>query len=68
MRSFWIYLVGTLMAVAAVGYGLLAAGVSTTWVIIAVLLIGGIGIASGAGLSKKKTSDTTNVNVENSDS
>jgi hypothetical protein len=68
MRSFWIYLVGTLMAVAAIGYGLYAVGIDTTWVVIAVLLIGGVGIASGAGLSKKKTSDTTNVNVESAES
>jgi hypothetical protein len=59
MRSFWIYLIGTLMAVAAVGYGLYAAGVGTTWTVIAVLLIAGIGIASGAGLSKKKSSETS---------
>ncbi|WP_421787763.1 hypothetical protein [Hyphobacterium sp.] len=59
MRSFWIYLIGTLMAVAAVGYGLYAVGVGTTWVVIAVLLVGGIGIASGAGLSKKKSSESS---------
>ncbi|WP_420433832.1 hypothetical protein [Hyphobacterium sp.] len=58
MRSFWIYLIGTLMAVAAIGYGLYAAGVGTTWTVIAVLLVAGIGIASGAGLSKKKSSDS----------
>ncbi|WP_394692590.1 hypothetical protein [Hyphobacterium sp.] len=58
MRAFWIYLAGTLMAVTAIGYGLYAAGVSPTWTVVAIVLIAGIGIASGAGLSRKKSGET----------
>lgn len=67
MRSFWIYLIGTILAVIGVGYALYALGVGQLWIGIAVLVIAGIGIASGAGLAKKRGSDTTNVNVDAGD-
>lgn len=64
MRAFWIYIIGTVLVVAGVGYALYALNVQPIWIGVVVLVIAGIAIASGAGLSKKKTSDTTNVNVE----
>lgn len=64
MRAFWIYIVGTILAVIGVGYGLYALSVPPIWIGVAILVIAGIAIASGAGLSRKNSSDTTNVNVE----
>ena len=68
MGAFGIFLIGTILAVAGVSYGLYAIGVGTTWIVVADLIIVGIAVASGAGLTKRKKSDTTNVNVEASDS
>ena len=68
MGAFAIFLIGTVLAVAGVSYGLYAIGVSTTWIVVVDLIIVGIAVASGAGLTRRKHSDTTNVNVEASDS
>tara|TARA_R110002072_G_scaffold299747_1_gene475763 strand:- start:801 stop:1013 length:213 start_codon:yes stop_codon:yes gene_type:complete len=68
MRAFWIFIVGTILAVAGVGYALYALGVAPVWIGVAVLVIVGISVASGSGLAKTKSSDTTNVNVESGDS
>lgn len=66
MRSFWIYIIGAILAIGGIAYALYAMDVLPIWIGVVVLVIGGIAIASGAGLSKKKSSETTNVNVESS--
>jgi hypothetical protein len=68
MGAFGIFLIGTILAVAGVSYGLYAVGVGTTWIVVADLIIVGIAVASGAGLTKRRKDDTTQVYVEASDS
>ena len=67
MGAFGIFLIGTILAVAGVSYGLYAVGVGATWIVVADLIIVGIAVASGAGLTKRRNADTTNVNVDAGD-
>lgn len=61
MQAFWIFVVGTVIALGALGYGAHLMGVQTQWIVIGIVLIGGIAIASGAGLAKRR--NQTNVAV-----
>jgi hypothetical protein len=61
MRAFWIFVVGTVFALGALGYGAHLLGVQTQWIIIGIVLVGGIAIASGAGLARRR--NQTNVAV-----
>jgi hypothetical protein len=53
MRAFIIFLVGTAIAVGGVSYGLIRLGVPGIWIGVAVAVIAGISIASGANLALK---------------
>ncbi|MFW6300699.1 MAG: hypothetical protein ACOC20_07245 [Oceanicaulis sp.] len=55
MRPFMIFLIGALIAVAGVGYAMVRLGVPGVWIGVAVAIIAGIAIASGAGLARKET-------------
>lgn len=61
MRAFWIFIVGLIIALGALGYGAHLIGIQTQWIVIGLVLIAGISIASGAGLARKRPQ--TNVAV-----
>ncbi|XBQ16596.1 MAG: hypothetical protein ABL308_01675 [Oceanicaulis sp.] len=64
MRSFVIFLIGTIIAVAGVSFAMVQLGVPQMWIGVTVAVIIGIAIASGAGLARKdKNSDSGQVNV-----
>lgn len=52
--SFSIYLVGFLIVIGGVAWGLLLAGVPTVWVIIASIIMVGIGILTGVGQTRSR--------------
>jgi hypothetical protein len=52
--SFSIYLVGFLIVIGGVAWGLLRAGVPTVWVIIASIIMVGIGILTGVGQTRSR--------------
>ena len=53
MSSFGIYLIGFVLIVAGVAYGLTLAGVPTTWVIVAAVVLIGLGIITGVSRTKR---------------
>ncbi|MGP1274794.1 MAG: hypothetical protein ACQRW7_05185 [Caulobacterales bacterium] len=65
MRAFSIFVVSTILALGALGYGAHLLGVPVQWIIIGVVLIGGIALASGAGLARRR--NQTNVAVSSDD-
>ena len=67
MKSFWIFLIGTILVVAGVTFGMSQVGVPPIWIGITVLIILGIAVASGAGLTKKRKSDSNTVVVNESE-
>jgi hypothetical protein len=68
MRSFVIFLIGTIIAVAGVGFAMVQLGVPQMWIGVTIAVIVGIAIASGAGLARKdkqaeKAGGQVNVNA-----
>ena len=53
--SFGLFLLGFLVVIGGVAWGLILAGVPTTWVIIASVILFGIGILTG--VSRTRTRD-----------
>jgi len=53
MSKFSIFLIGYLIFVAGVAFGLDAAGLSSRWVFISVLILIGLGVAAGATGTKR---------------
>jgi hypothetical protein len=52
--SFALYMIGLVVLVAGVAWGLVTAGISTTYVAIACLVIAGIGIMSAVSRTRVK--------------
>lgn len=52
--SFGLYIVGFLVVIAGVAWGLTAAGIGTTWVMIACLILLGMGIVMGVTRTRPK--------------
>ena len=52
--SFALYLVGFLILIAGVAWGLVKAGVPTTWVIIGSVVLLGIGILTGVTRTRSR--------------
>ena len=52
--GFPIYLVGFILVIAGVAWGLSVAGVSQTWIIIACVILLGLGILSGVTKTRQK--------------
>jgi hypothetical protein len=52
--SFGLYLVGFLIIIGGVVWGLLRAGLPTTWVIIAAIVMAGVGMISGVGRTRSR--------------
>ncbi len=52
--SFVIYMVGLAILIGGIAWGLVAAGLATTYVIIACLIIGGIGVMSAVSRTRAK--------------
>ncbi len=52
--SFSIYLVGFLIVIGGVAWGLLRAGIPTVWVIIAAIIMVGVGILTGVGQTRSR--------------
>lgn len=57
--SFGIYLVGFLLVIAGVAWGLSVAGVKPLYIVIACLILVGLGIASGATRTRAKDPPST---------
>ena len=55
--SFGLFIVGFLVVIGGVAWGLVVAGVPTTWVIIASIILFGIGILTG--VSRTRTRDVS---------
>lgn len=52
--SFSIYLVGFVIVIAGVAWGMSTAGVSTTWVMITAIILLGIGVVTAATRTRNK--------------
>jgi hypothetical protein len=52
--SFTIYLIGFVVVIAGVAWGMSTAGVSTTWVMITSIILLGIGIVTAATRTRSK--------------
>lgn len=52
--SFILYVVGFLIVIGGVVWGMLRAGVSTPWVLIVAIIVLGIGILSGVSRTRSK--------------
>jgi hypothetical protein len=52
--SFGLYMLGFLILLVGVGWGLMAAGVPQIWVVIALLILLGLGIMSGVKRTRPK--------------
>lgn len=66
MRAFWIFVVGTVFALGALGYAAHLMGVQTQWIIIGIVLVGGVAIASGAGLARLRPQTNVAVSADSS--
>ena len=53
MSSFGIYLIGFVLIVAGVAYGLVLAGLPTTWVVVAAVILIGLGVVTGVSRTKR---------------
>ena len=56
--SFALYLVGFLLVIAGVAWGLVRVGVSTVWVIIACVILLGLGVLTGVTRTRTRDSST----------
>ena len=56
--SFALYMIGVVLLVAGIAWGLVTAGMSTTWVAIACLVVVGAGVM--AAVSRTRTKDLSN--------
>ena len=61
--SFAVFLVGYLVLIAGVAYGLSAAGLGTPWIITAVLILAGVGIIGSLSRAQRSTDTTENADV-----
>ena len=52
--SFMLYVAGFLIVIAGVAWGLIRAGVPTTWVIIASVVLFGIGVLTGVSRTRSR--------------
>ena len=52
--SFALYVAGLLLLLGGIAWGLSAAGVSTTYIAIACLIVAGIGVMSAVGRTRTK--------------
>lgn len=66
MRAFWIFVIGAIFALGALGYAAHLMGVQTQWIVIGIVLIGGIAIASGAGLARRRNQTNVAVSADRS--
>ena len=53
MSSFGIYLIGFILIVAGVAYGLVLAGLPTAWVVVAAVILIGLGVVTGVSRTKR---------------
>lgn len=52
--SFVLYLIGFIIVIGGVAWGMIAAGVSLTWVMITCLILLGLAIVSGVSRTRSK--------------
>ncbi len=57
--SFPLYLIGFLIVIGGVAWGLVVAGVPTLYVVIACVILVGLGILSGVAKTRQKDPPTT---------
>ena len=57
--SFALYLVGFLIVISGVAWGMSRAGVSTVWIAIICLILLGLGILKGVGKTRSKDPPST---------
>lgn len=56
--NFWIYLVGMVVVIAGIGWGLSTAHVSSTWTLIICMILLGIGIVKAVTHTRQKDPPT----------
>lgn len=56
--SFMLFVVGTLIVIAGVAWGLIRAGAPTIWVVIASIILFGLGILTGVTRTRSKDPPT----------
>ena len=61
--SFAVFLVGYLVMIAGVAYGLSAAGLGTPWIITAVLILAGVGIIGSLSRAQRAEGPTESTDV-----
>jgi hypothetical protein len=54
VTNFVVYMIGTLLVVAALAYGASVLGVSQTWIVVGALVIIGIGLMGGITKTRQK--------------
>jgi hypothetical protein len=54
MTNFIVYMIGTLIVVAALAYAASLAGIGQTWIIIGALVIIGLGLMAGITKTRQK--------------
>jgi hypothetical protein len=54
MTNFVLYMIGTLLVVAALAYGASLMGVSQTWIVIGALVVIGLGLMGGITKTRQK--------------
>jgi uncharacterized membrane protein YjjP (DUF1212 family) len=52
--SFMLYVAGFLIVIGGVAWGLIKAGMSTTWVIIACIILLGVGVLTGVSRTRSR--------------
>lgn len=52
--TFALYVIGFIILIAGVAWGLTAAGVAQTWVMVVAVVLLGLGIATGAARTRSK--------------
>jgi hypothetical protein len=54
MTNFVVYMIGMLIVAAALAYGASLLGVSTTWIVIGVLVLVGLGVMMGITRTRQR--------------
>jgi hypothetical protein len=54
--SFVLYVIGFIIVIGGVAWGMIAAGISQTWVMITCVILLGIGIVTGVSRTRSKDS------------
>ena len=54
MSSFGIYMIGFLILIVGLAYGASVAGLNSTWIVVGVIILVGLGILMGVSSTKRR--------------